>query len=225
MARMEVQVAPESRAALKEHLTLRCVVRAKYHRDKSRRSAEVISWSQSLVQILCTTLLREVGQETSGFSTQLNIVQMIGSPNIVYICFDLFLDECDERLRTEISEDFRTQRPIHYIIQKRRLFYVRRDERADQQVAGQYSWMSCLDKGPRPFFSDLANPPVYHNGRRIEDFKAVASPEGSDAEGNDSKKNEDRKQEDPDEKEAEPTTTGNTPATGEQSQDNDISSK
>ncbi|KAL5356067.1 hypothetical protein BJX96DRAFT_171260 [Aspergillus floccosus] len=135
MVCMEVQVAPETRAALKEHLTLRCLVRAKYHRDKSRRSADAISWAQSLVEILCTTLLRDVGQETAGFSIQLNIVQMLGAPNIVYICYDLFLDECNGRLRTKISGDFHTKRPIHYIIQKRKLFIVRRDERADEMVA------------------------------------------------------------------------------------------
>lgn len=40
----------------------------------------------------------------------MNMIQMINSPNVVYICYDLFLDECDEQLRTEISESFPTKR-------------------------------------------------------------------------------------------------------------------
>ncbi|CAG8886308.1 unnamed protein product [Penicillium egyptiacum] len=101
----------------------------------------------------------------------MNTIQMLGSPNIVYICYDLFLDECDERIRTEISESV-TKRPIHQITQKGKVYIMRRDERLDVKVAQRYVHMSTVDKGPRPFFSDLKDPPFYNeHGRRIESWE------------------------------------------------------
>jgi hypothetical protein len=168
MPDMEVQVAAQTRAALKADLTLRCVLRCKY-RHKSRRSADVIPWAQSRVERLSNAVLREVGQQTAGFSIQLNVIQMLRLRNVVYIFYDLFLDECDKQVRTEITESFHTKRPIHAITRKGKVYIMRRDERADKDVAQQYAHMSSIDKGPRPFFSDLADPPFYNeHGRRIE---------------------------------------------------------
>lgn len=81
-------------------------------------------------------------------------------PNAVYICFDLFLGECDEQRRKEISEDFKSKRPIHSIARRPNVCIMWRDERMDERVARQYSHMSNVDKGTRPFFFfDFANPP------------------------------------------------------------------
>ncbi|KXG51415.1 uncharacterized protein PGRI_094270 [Penicillium griseofulvum] len=92
--------------------------------------------------------------------------------NDVYICYDLFLDECDKQLRAEISDTIPSQRPIHIITRRAKVFIVRRDERMDVKVAGRYMDMSNLDKGPRTFFSDLSDPPVYaEDGRRIESWE------------------------------------------------------
>jgi hypothetical protein len=79
------------------------------------------------------------------------------------------------------------ERPIQYITQKGKVYFMQRDERMDERVAQQYVDMSSIDKGPRPFFSDLQHPHFYdENGQRIENWEeAMAeSPEGSEPEGN-----------------------------------------
>jgi hypothetical protein len=96
------------------------------------------------------------------------MIQMLGLRDLIYICYDLFLDECDEQVRTEISESFSTERPIHQITRKGKVYIMRRDERLDGRVAEQYARMRSIDKGPLPFFSDLTDPPFYNDGRRIE---------------------------------------------------------
>lgn len=173
MKDMEIQVYPQTATALKEDLTLRCLLRAKYHRDKSRLSADVIPWAQSRVERASSAVVREVGQQTAGFTTQMNMIEMLGTPNIVYICSDLFLNECDERRRTEISEDFHTQRPIHQITKKGNAYIMWRDARLDAEVARMYLDKSSVDKGPRPLFWDLRYPPFYAEGRRVEYFEDV----------------------------------------------------
>ncbi|KAJ5102053.1 hypothetical protein NUU61_004275 [Penicillium alfredii] len=167
MAGMEVQISTETRAALKADLTLRCVLRAKFRHDRSRRSADVIPWAQSRVVRLSSAVIQEVGQQTAGFS-------------------------CDQRLTTEISESFHLKRPIHLITQKGSGYIMRRDKRADARVAEQYLDMSSIDKGPRAFFSDLKHPPFYDkNGRRMENWEEVMadSPEGSEPEEEDKSDN------------------------------------
>jgi hypothetical protein len=63
---------------------------------------------------------------------------------------------------------------------------MRRDEWRDDRVAEMYVDMSNIDKGPRPFFSDLQHPPFYdEHGRRIENWEEEMAklPEGSEPEG------------------------------------------
>jgi hypothetical protein len=67
MSDIEAQVSAQTRTALQTDLTLRCLLRDKY-RHESRRSADVISWAQSRVEGLSNAVLREVGQQTTGFS-------------------------------------------------------------------------------------------------------------------------------------------------------------
>ncbi|KAF3016958.1 hypothetical protein E8E15_004767 [Penicillium rubens] len=184
MADMEVQVSAQTRTALKADLTLRCLLRAKFHRDASRRSADVIPWAQSLIERLSSAVLQEVEQQTAGCSIQINMIQMLRTRNVIYICYDLFLNECDQRIRSEISESG-TKRPIHYITQKGKVYIMRRDERLDAKVAQRYVHMNGVDKGPRPFFSDLKHPPFYNqHGQRIENWGEIYKlPEGSEPEG------------------------------------------
>ncbi|KAJ5854673.1 hypothetical protein N7534_007216 [Penicillium rubens] len=175
MADMEVQVSAQTRTALKADLTLRCLLRAKFHRDASRRSADVIPWAQSLIERLSSAVLQEVEQQTAGCSIQINMIQMLRTRNVIYICYDLFLNECDQRIRSEISESG-TKRPIHYITQKGKVYIMRRDERLDAKVAQRYVHMNGVDKGPRPFFSDLKHPPFYNqHGQRIENWGRYTS--------------------------------------------------
>ena len=106
MPDLEVHVSPQTEAALKTDLTLRCVAQIKYRDDKSRRSAVVIPWAQSAAERLSSAAIQKVGQQTAGFSVQLIMIQMLSLGRTVYICYDLFLDECDPELRAEISGKF-----------------------------------------------------------------------------------------------------------------------
>lgn len=176
MPDMEVQVSPQTQAALKTDLTLRFVIRAKYRHDKSRRSAVVIPWAQSLAERLSSALVQEVGQQTAGFSVQLNMIQMLSLRNITYICYDLFLDECDQRLRADISENIHLKRPIHMIHRKNKIFIIQRDPRADAEVLQEYLHRRIIDKGPRPLFSYLKHPPVFDvNGHRMIEWEELTS--------------------------------------------------
>lgn len=180
MPDLEVQVSPETRTALKTDLTLRYVIRAKYRHEKSRRSAVVIPWAQSLAERLSSAMVQEVGQQTTGFSIQLNMIQMLGLRNIVYICYDLFLDECDQDFRAEISENIHLKRPIHVIHRKNKVFIIQRDPRADAEVLQQYLDMRKADKGRRPLFSDLKHPPVFdENGHRVIECEELTDSQSS----------------------------------------------
>ncbi|KAJ5587063.1 uncharacterized protein N7459_002828 [Penicillium hispanicum] len=164
----------ESQEALKADLTLRCVIRTKYHHEKSRRSAVVIPWAQSLAERLSSAIVRDTLQQMTGFSIQLNMIQMLGLRDIVYICYDLFLDECDQAIRAEICENFHLKRPIHTITRKNKLFFIQRDTRADARVLQQYLHRSSIDKGPRPFFHDAQHPPVFDgNGHRMIEWEEL----------------------------------------------------
>lgn len=198
----EVQVSPQTQAALKTDLTLRFVIRAKYRHEKSRRSAVVIPWAQSLAERLSSAIVQESGQQTAGFSAQLNMIQMLILRNITYICYDLFLDECDQKLRAEISEEIHLKRPIHMIRRKNKVFIIQRDPRADAEVLQEYLHRSSIDKGPRPLFSDLKHPPVFNeNGHRMIEWEELTSsqPPWRKQEDSPGKTDEDEKQEKPEE--------------------------
>ncbi|KAJ5459240.1 hypothetical protein N7530_011184 [Penicillium desertorum] len=188
MSDMEIQVAAQTRTALKANLTLRCVLRDKY-RHTSRRSADVIPWAQSRVERL---------------SNALNVIQMLGLRNIVYIFYDLFLHECDKQVRTEITESFSKKRPIHMITRKGKVYIMRRDKRRDEDVANQYTRKSSIDKGPLPYFSDLTDPPFYSDGRRIERWEEgyvpVAEMVREDRRRRQEEADEKRRQDEPDDK-------------------------
>ena len=53
---------------------------------------------------------------------------------------------------------------------------MRRDERLDIEVFGQYLEMSRSDKGPWPLFHDMRHPPFYDgNGRRMIEWEELSS--------------------------------------------------
>ncbi|KAJ5151730.1 hypothetical protein N7492_010025 [Penicillium capsulatum] len=169
-----VQISPQTQEALKTDRTLRCLIQTKYRPEKPRRSAVVIPWAQSLAEKLSKAIVGDAGQETTGFSVQLNTIQMLDFRDIVYICHDVFLDDCDRGLRAEISENIHLKRPIHMITRKNKVFFIRRDERADARVHQQYMQRSSIDKGPRPFFHDSRHPPVFdENGRRLVEWEEL----------------------------------------------------
>jgi hypothetical protein len=120
-------------------------------------------------------MLGHIGQQTAGFSIQLNIVELLGVHKIALICYDLFLKECDEHVRSEIDQSL--ERPVHIITRRGKAFHVRRsDKMVEARVADQYREIGEFDEGPRPFFVDLMNPPLYDEGVRVE------KPEGDDPE-------------------------------------------
>ncbi len=162
---MEVKIAPETRAALEANLTLRCLYMAKFHLD-SRHSKVVIPWAQSLAERFSSAMLEAIGQQTADVSIQLNMIQLLRTRKIALISYDLFLKECDKRVRDEIDRSLK--QPVHEISQRGNVYYMRRNEKVDARVAAEYMRMGSSDKGPRPFFADTMNPPVYVDGRRIE---------------------------------------------------------
>ncbi|KAJ5718169.1 hypothetical protein N7488_003815 [Penicillium malachiteum] len=175
MADNEFQVDGQTKEALKKDLTLRCLIKTKYEREKSRASAVVIAWAQSLAEALSTGIFQSVEQSTSGFSVELTMIQMLPTRKL-YISFDIFLNECDKDLRSNIQNNFDLKRPVHQVTQKGTSCFVFRNPKADAEVTKEYIKFSEKDKGPRPFFSDLRHPPIYEDGVRREDLQHLLRP-------------------------------------------------
>ncbi|KAH7318082.1 hypothetical protein B0I35DRAFT_431276 [Stachybotrys elegans] len=169
----EVKVAPETSAALAADLTARCLLKTRY-RDECRHSKIGIPWARSRAEKITKAMLESIGQPTPKFSLQPIMVDLLGLRDTAFICFDIFLEGCN--IRTEIDQAF--ERPVHIITHRAKVFHVRRAERRiEARVADEYRRTAKLDKGPRPFFTDLQNPPIYDLGRRLE-----APPPGEDPE-------------------------------------------
>ena len=86
------------------------------------------------------------------------MVKLLGRRPYAYICYDLFLNERDERVRAEIDRSL--ERPIHEVTKSGNTYHLRRNKRMDEVVAASYTNMHSLDKGPRPYFSDSMYPTV-----------------------------------------------------------------
>ncbi|KAJ5797529.1 uncharacterized protein N7503_006825 [Penicillium pulvis] len=170
MVHMEARVSKETLTALQTDLTLRCFLTARFKRDLSRHSENVIPWAHSRAEEVSTTLLRDIGLPTTEFNIQMNIIQMLRSSTRVYICYDIFLAECDKQLRDEIHKSFIPKRPIHQVVKSGNVYHIAMKKGMEQIVAEQYLGMRSSDSGPLPLFSDLQNPPLYIDGRRVEDW-------------------------------------------------------
>ncbi|KAJ5538670.1 hypothetical protein N7494_008149 [Penicillium frequentans] len=85
-----------------------------------------------------------------------------------YICYDLFLAECDKQSRDEIHESFILTRPIHQVVKKGNVYHIAMKKGMEQLVAERYLGMRSFDSGPLPLFSDYQNPPLYIDGRRVD---------------------------------------------------------
>jgi len=172
----EVRVAAETRATLAADLTMRCLLKTKYDRD-SRHSKVAIAWAQSRAEKLSRAMLEHIGQQTAGFSIQLNIIELLDRHKAL-ICYDLFLEECEKHVRSEISRSL--DRPVYIATRRGKVFYIQRsDRRVEQKVAERYGTIEKADKGPRPFFVDLMNPPIYDEGVRVENSEGD-NPEAED---------------------------------------------
>ena len=162
---MEVDIAPETREALEANRTVRCLYRAKF-RLESRHSRPVIAWAETLVRTLCGSMLEKMGQQAATADIQLNVVELLRGQSYAFLCFDVFLEDCDGRVRREIDQSL--EQPIHDISRRGNVHYVRRHKGLDAIVAREYRRKRSLDKGPRPYFADFQNPPLYDGGVRVE---------------------------------------------------------
>jgi len=80
------------------------------------------------------------------------------------ICLDISL--CDDQVRLEIDQN--PENPIHEVLQEGNVHRVQMNRTLDARAAVEYKRRQSFDRGPRPYFADLANPPVYDLGNRIE---------------------------------------------------------
>ncbi|KAJ5333445.1 hypothetical protein MYU51_014169 [Penicillium brevicompactum] len=168
MTDQKVQIPdPGTRMALENDLTLRIVLKTKYKPDKSRRSADVIPWAEKLAERVSRAAFEEVGKPNAEFEISLNIIQMLGSPDYVYICYDIFRADCDQNVRLQIKESL--QQPIHYASRRGGVYIMRKDPRIEAFASASYTEMRKLDKGELPLFSDLRYPPCYVFGKRVEE--------------------------------------------------------
>ncbi|KFA80861.1 hypothetical protein S40288_11501 [Stachybotrys chartarum IBT 40288] len=157
-----ITIAPESLKELTENRTLRCLLKTKYACN-SRHSSKVIKFAYDLVQEFTDTLLADLRTKHANpmlsADTHLNIVALRRQGRF-FICYDLFLGECNERDKIVQS----THRSIHLISKTGDEYHLARGKGWDAQVAYEYESLKKLDKGPLPFFTDLENPPAYEEG-------------------------------------------------------------
>lgn len=171
---MQLNIAPESYAALKANGTLRCFVETRYT-PPSRRSSVAIAFAQNLVQELTDALLANIAHIEPGeiptdtnptADLKLNAVALRRGTRC-YIFYDMFLRECEEEIRSKVDQS--VDEPIHVIYKAEGVYNLRRNPALDRRVAQQYAHLQHVDKGPRPYFTDSQNPPVYDEGERVED--------------------------------------------------------
>jgi hypothetical protein len=161
----KAQIDSESCTALKKDSTLRCLYKARFTLDSSL-SEPVTTWAGSLVEMFCRALLQSIGREAAIIDKRILMLQVLRRH--IFICFDLFLEECDAQLRKEVEQS--NKRPIYAISQKANVYRVRRWKVADEPVAAEFTSMQGLDKGERSHFSDAMYPPVYGDGVLLDGF-------------------------------------------------------
>ncbi|KAH9889192.1 hypothetical protein F4778DRAFT_394941 [Xylariomycetidae sp. FL2044] len=188
---LQVKVDSHMLNALTTDLTARCVLRTKY-KHESRHSKDAIAWANSRAEKLTTAMLKQIGKENTAFNIQLNIVQLLDFHHRANICYDLFLDGFDEHIRLEIERSI--ERPIFLVIRRGDTLHVNRGNKGvDAMVADEWKFIGKLDKGPRPYFVDRMNPPLYSDGKRIEnpaEFLSGAKDSSSSEEDEDGKRGE-----------------------------------
>jgi hypothetical protein len=171
---MQLNVAPESYATLKANGTLRCLFETKYI-PTSRHSSVAIALAHDLVKEFTDALLAHIAQtEAEARPANANPTADL-KPNVVtllrgkrfLICYDMFLEGCKEEVRDKVDQC--VDQPIHVIYKPRDIYYLRRNAALDRQVAEEYARLKQIDKGPQPYFTDSKNPPVYDEGKRIDD--------------------------------------------------------
>jgi hypothetical protein len=88
--------------------------------------------------------------------------------NRLWVCLDLFLHDCKTEVRQQVGKSL--AQPIHavFIHESGNGYRIRRSPMLDARVAETYTTIRESDKGPRPYFTDNLNPPLYIDGIRFE---------------------------------------------------------
>jgi hypothetical protein len=133
---------------------------------------------------------------------RLNIVDLLR--HHAYLCFDLYLEGCSEQRRSEIDQSL--ERPIHLVFKKKNTYWAQRHKRLDAAVARTYTRLQTKDKGPRPYFYDIMNPPLYDGGRRVPSQEVEGYAQDSDSDGSGEKIPGDKPVEDASDEEDGPQT-------------------
>jgi hypothetical protein len=175
----EYKIDNDSRAALQTNTGVRFLLRAKL-KPGSRHSSDIIPWAQSLSEKIARAMAEAAGHQLTHFAMQLNMIRLLSHKPYALICFDLFLHESDEQVRSQFSQTL--QQPIHEIIKRGNSCHVVRSKKLDEMVANHYRRLQDSDNGPRPYFTDGLYPPLYVDGRRIERSKD-GTPDPDEPEG------------------------------------------
>lgn len=158
---MEVRLADaKATTALEQHGTLRCLLKIRYkHRD--RHSVPAIAWAKRKADEVSNELLKAAGLEAEADSLTIcvNLVSLGEHRHSSYVCWDLYLEKCTSETRDRIDQS--TQQPIHIISKRGDVLIARRAPKMDSYVATSYAESREIDSGPRPYFRDDANPPIY----------------------------------------------------------------
>lgn len=152
-------------AALDSRSTVRFVVRRKAELE-SRLSAPIVQAASNRAVKISRALLKQMGREDAKFDTEIVMIELLDAKTTVYFCFDIFLEECDEATRLEISNS--TQEPVYYLYVTRQHCVARKDSRPQRIVGQLLEDYLRKDKGSRPFFHNALTPSVYVGGVRQE---------------------------------------------------------
>lgn len=158
---MEVRVADaKTTTALEQDGSLRCLLKIKYkHRD--RHSVPAIAWAKRKVDEVSRGLLEGANLEAEAESLTIcvNLVHLGEYHHSSWVCWDLYLAKCTSEARDRIDQS--TREPIYMVSKRGDVLIARRAPRMDHCVAQSYERAQESDSGPRPYFRDDENPPIY----------------------------------------------------------------
>jgi hypothetical protein len=184
---MQLTVAPESSAALTADGTIRCLLDMRYPLPSRQSSAAIAfasQWAEELARAAPTQLgappvpshaidtggapSTDTGSVRSYYTADAQLHAVLLNRNRLRVCFDLFLHDCKPEARQQVDQSL--AQPIHAIVihESGDGYRIRRSPALDGRVAQRYADIRDVDKGPRPYFIDDLNPPLYIDGIRFE---------------------------------------------------------
>ncbi|KAK4248945.1 hypothetical protein C7999DRAFT_30635 [Corynascus novoguineensis] len=181
---MKVTVAPESSAALTTDGTIRCLLDMRYPLT-SRQSSAAIAFACELAEELARAVPAELGprpvpsspiainratstDSVTSYTADAQLHAVLLDRNRILACFDLFLHDCKPEVHRQADKSL--ARPIHAIVIRESGdgYRIRRSPALDTRIAQRYATLRDVDRGPRPYFYDNLNPPLYIDRIRFE---------------------------------------------------------